>query len=55
MSELRMMFGGNGLPATREDQLYSTDEDGVMRFNSVVAQPPTDDEQMFLRSENNAS
>lgn len=41
---------------TKEEQLYSTDEDGIMRFNSVVGnQNPTDEEQIFLRSENNAS
>ena len=40
-----MIFGGGGIngsftgPTTREDQLYSTDEDGVMRFNSVVVAP----------------
>ena len=49
-----VIFGGLG---SREDQLYSTDEDGVMRLNSVVVANPqiSEEEQMFMRSENNAS
>jgi hypothetical protein len=38
----------------KDEQLYSTDEDGIMRFNSVVV-PKPDEEQMFLQSEKNAS
>lgn len=37
-----------------EEQIFSTnDEDGILRFNSVVQ--PEEQQQIFMRSENNAS
>ena len=52
-----MFGGGTALPlqSTKEDQLYSTDEDGIMRFNSVVVPSNDEEQQMFLQSEKNAS